>query len=1010
MNHSETLEQTKLWEIYSEKLAKDPARVGWTKKICEAACEHLKAVRDTFPNFTLHDGAHVLNVLDAMAGLLGSQIDRLRVSEAELLLLAAALHDIGMVYTPEDEVDSNRLRDYTEKLRPKLRGKAWAEWEERDKTDFLRWQHPFRVDAVLEQPEWRKYFDERDEQHFEGVPERVIIAVCRAHGETPEWVREQATKENGDLCYLSASEVDPLFCAILLRLADILDFDDSRAPLILFPYAKKDDKSVEEWKKHQGSWGFTFPSDGPNTNDLPYKACFTDANIERAARRFLDWIDVELYQSRSLLRACDTRWKDFPFPFQVNRKEINSKGYDYGDFQVTMDQDKILELLTGENLYSDRSVFVRELLQNSIDATLLRAQMDPSFGAKLNTDAARIDLWEWTDDKGDLWFRIDDNGTGMTRGMLEKYFLKAGNSYYNSEELKRDLDGQSFTGISRFGIGFLSCFLCGQEAQVSTLYCDSKKSLLEAERDPGRRIDREKFGLRLDVTGLNGFFTLRNQALRDNRPAPFPAPPPAGSRPAPEAEEGGYRSAPGTSIAIRLDPGLLGAEDLRMVAEHWVCYPRMPVYYNGQRLGMTHDELIAIAREERGVREYELSEEDKRKFNEFVPELAGQYPTIRERIEFLEAGQIPGLPNVTVILSSTELDFRRDTFQRAGETLELYFDDGFPYTTPMLIIISRYGRSETKIQISPSMDTRKLRYCFGILSGNIYGYKGIVSNNDLDDPCMGLIESLVLDEDANSPLLYVDRSSVKALHMKTAVFLWLLKKKWHFFDDKLMNPGLVRKTSLAAWKSVISEELCSWAAPEIASARRSIMELSFKNKSDRIRSVSAYKYQYASTRRNSFYDFFIADLQIRYRMTVDYAEGQKIEYVETESAAVDERLDCFPPMPFCYGKTAADRTLLCAAVTKYRIAVTADHPFTEWLLTHAEKLRAHYPRQLEQITEALCEEHSEKIISTVGQILDQLAKSASRYDIDISACPRLTEKDFWVAPEIEKTDGEDSDD
>lgn len=993
MAHAGTLEQTALWKYYSKKLKNDPERVGWTKKVCEAACDYLKAVRDSFANFTLHDGTHVLNVLDAMAGLLGKQIRKLSEGEAELLLLAAALHDLGMVYTPEDPscfADGDRLRQYTEALRPRLRGKRPEDWSEADRADFRRWLHPFRVDAVLAQPEWRELMDRRPK---DAVEEPVIVAVCRAHGEDPEWLREQATKAGANLNYLTASKTDPLFCALLLRLGDILDFDDSRAPLILFPYAKSSEKSVEEWKKHMGSSGFSYPEDGPNTNDLPYKGTFMDAGIERAARRFLDWIDTELYRSRSLLRLCHERWKDFPFPFQVDRQELHSEGYDYGDFRVSMDQEKILELLTGENLYSDRSVFVRELLQNAIDATLLRAKMDPSFASKLNTDAARIELWEWTDEQGELWFRIDDKGTGMTRGMLEKYFLKAGNSYYESEELKRDLEGGSFTGISRFGIGFLSCFLCGKDAQLSTLYCNPAKNRLEAEREPGRRIDREKFGLRLDVTGLKGFFTLRNQAFRNNRPAPFPAPPPAEPRPAPEAEEGGYRSEPGTSIAIRLDPGLLGTINLREVAERWLCYTRMPVYYNGQRLGLTHDELLDLARAEQGTREYELSAKDKRRFDAYVPELAGEYPTIRERIELLEAGQIPGLPKLTVILSETRIILKKDKFIRGGENC--FFSEDYDPTT--ISISSDEGRTGEKLFVGPSPDPRKLRCGHGILDWSQYGYNGIELENRL---ILEKIESLVLDEDGARPSMYVDRGGIKALPWKTAVFLCLLEEKWRAPCGTFLEHRSLRKTSLASWRRVLSEDFRAWADFEGLRTWKKLDELWSMGREDRIRSLRGWKFGFARTGRAPDEDSLIAERQIHGRMTVDYAEGQRIKYTEATPGTVDARFDCFPPMPFCYGKTGADRAILCAADPRFRLAVTADHPFTEWLLAHGEKLRAHYPRQLEQMIKTLCEDDSDKMISTVDRILEQLSKSAFRYGIDVSACPRLTAADFWEAPEL----------
>ena len=313
---------------------------------------------------------------------------------------------------------------------------------------------------MLQRPEWREQFDMRPN---EVAPEDVIIAVCQTHGEAPRKIRREVTEPNGKLRYQYTRNIDPLFCAILLRLADILDFDNSRAPSILFSYAGRSMKSVQEWEKHKSSMGFIYP-DEPSSEELHYGAKFTDPNIERSVHIFLDWIDEELSNSRSLLQLASSRWNKFPFPYQVDRKEIERIGYDYGDFRITMDQGQIMDLLIGERMYSDRSVFVRELLQNSIDATLLRAEMDTSFANKISTDEARIDLWEWWDDNGDLWFRIDDFGSGMTRGMIEKYFLKAGNSYYNSKELERDLNGKKFSSISQFGIGFLSSFLCGIDA------------------------------------------------------------------------------------------------------------------------------------------------------------------------------------------------------------------------------------------------------------------------------------------------------------------------------------------------------------------------------------------------------------------------------------------------------------------------------------------------------------------------------------------------------------------
>ena len=97
--HPKALEETALWKKYIEKEPEqDSPRRIWVKKIYDNAVTYLKDVRLTFPNYTLHDETHVLNVIYAMGAILGDQIGNLSIGEVELLILAAALHDIGMVY------------------------------------------------------------------------------------------------------------------------------------------------------------------------------------------------------------------------------------------------------------------------------------------------------------------------------------------------------------------------------------------------------------------------------------------------------------------------------------------------------------------------------------------------------------------------------------------------------------------------------------------------------------------------------------------------------------------------------------------------------------------------------------------------------------------------------------------------------------------------------------------------------------------------------------------------
>lgn len=436
--HSKLLEDTAIWKTYVAGLPGDSIQNAWVHQIYEAAVIYLKDVRRIFPNYTLHDETHVLNVLDAIAGILGDQIAQLSRGEAELLLLAACLHDLGMVYTQEEAEqcfgDKKQVRNFLRINSPELLGCPAEEWPEGLRQWYLRWLHPFRLPQVFQNEEWRVLLSDWP---TEAVPKRCVLAVCQAHGEAPE----EFSKDR-NLVYLSASDADPLFCALLLRLADLLDFDDTRAPKVLYSYVTCNETSRREWEKHQASGGFRYPA-SPSTAKLPYKAYCTDPGIEHTIRDFLDWIDSELNTCTRLQQNCHREWqRSFPFPQSVGRDEVESEGYMSGDFLMTMDQTRVMELMTGEQLYNKDDVFVRELLQNSIDATMLRLEMDHNF----SREDARIDLWEWIDGEGNIWLRIDDQGIGMTLGMLQRYFLKIGNSYYTSQELRRDLRDHGQTG------------------------------------------------------------------------------------------------------------------------------------------------------------------------------------------------------------------------------------------------------------------------------------------------------------------------------------------------------------------------------------------------------------------------------------------------------------------------------------------------------------------------------------------------------------------------------------
>jgi len=124
--------------------------------------------------------------------------------------------------------------------------------------------------------------------------------------------------------------------------------------------------------------------------------------------------------------------------------------------EMTFDFDGLIQLLAG-HLYSEKKVFIRELVQNAHDAIQLRSARDPLF----DREQGRIDvLTDLTIEPGRIIFR--DNGLGMTRDDLETFLSTIGKSGTRVSSVEApDMIGQ-------FGIGFLSGFVVGGRVEVRT--------------------------------------------------------------------------------------------------------------------------------------------------------------------------------------------------------------------------------------------------------------------------------------------------------------------------------------------------------------------------------------------------------------------------------------------------------------------------------------------------------------------------------------------------------------
>lgn len=119
-------------------------------------------------------------------------------------------------------------------------------------------------------------------------------------------------------------------------------------------------------------------------------------------------------------------------------------------FQVNLKG--MIELLS-EHIYSAPNVFVRELLQNGIDANTARKSIDENHKGIINIYLKKVN------DTPQLIF--EDNGIGLTEDEVHQFLSVIGQSSKRGDFNEKDF-------IGKFGIGMLSCLVVSHEIVVET--------------------------------------------------------------------------------------------------------------------------------------------------------------------------------------------------------------------------------------------------------------------------------------------------------------------------------------------------------------------------------------------------------------------------------------------------------------------------------------------------------------------------------------------------------------
>ncbi len=117
-------------------------------------------------------------------------------------------------------------------------------------------------------------------------------------------------------------------------------------------------------------------------------------------------------------------------------------------------------------LYSDRDIFLRELVSNSCDALSKLCILRDSEGLEVDESAFRIEV---NLDKEAKTITIIDNGLGMTPHEVEEYICQLAFSGAEDFAKKYETKETKDSFIGHFGLGFYSAFMVSSDVEIDTL-------------------------------------------------------------------------------------------------------------------------------------------------------------------------------------------------------------------------------------------------------------------------------------------------------------------------------------------------------------------------------------------------------------------------------------------------------------------------------------------------------------------------------------------------------------
>lgn len=359
-----------------------------------------------FDQYTKHDISHVDEMLRNLEWIIPVSSQKV-MSDADwlMIVLAVYFHDMGMLVT-KDEFDERAAPEsgfaiFCEQVLfagpngPDYKAKV-LQLSDDDKDrflyqEFVRFKHAERIRAwIMGQTKDQLGIAPSATAEVGGLLEPVshqfrrdLGIVCESHhlNDLGDVHKYKVSQPYGNS---DAETVNLQYCAVLLRTADLLHITSDRTPSIEFRTINPSDPiSQQEWAKQmavtrvRSKWGINEegqPDEVAPRDTVEVYAYFIQEDGFFGLTSYLGYAAEQLKKSNEWIsQTVKQRLAKHEFPWRrIDDSNIETEGFIRDAFEFTIDQAKILDLLTGHTLYNDTKVVLRELVQNAIDAIRLK--------------------------------------------------------------------------------------------------------------------------------------------------------------------------------------------------------------------------------------------------------------------------------------------------------------------------------------------------------------------------------------------------------------------------------------------------------------------------------------------------------------------------------------------------------------------------------------------------------------------------------------------------------------